>query len=121
MALSARLNKLDAFPALSYCWEENRPEHTHRTDTTNVKQRMRQIHYHQLPKTLQEAFTIARRLGVRHFWTDAVFIVQDSDFDWLGESAKMDHTCEAAAFTIATDCGHDNEAGCLMKRVSHKT
>jgi hypothetical protein len=134
MALPARLIQLDAFDrdgklvdvdtatfpngcplyaALSYCWGENRPEHAHRTDNSNLGQRMLQIDYDKLPKTLQEAFAIARRLGVGYLWIDALCIVQDSDLDWHAESAKMGHIYEAAAFTIAADGGHDNESGCF--------
>jgi hypothetical protein len=137
MALPARLIQLDAFndecldgklvdvntskfeygcplyAVLSYCWGEDRPEHAHRTDMSNVERRMQRIDYNQLPRTLREAFKIARRLGINYLWIDALCIVQDSNTDWHGESAKMGHIYEAAAFTIAADGGHDNEAGCF--------
>ena len=43
----------------------------------------------ELPQTLQHAFRLARLLGIRYLWIDALCIVQDDPEEWELEAAKM--------------------------------
>jgi Heterokaryon incompatibility protein (HET) len=99
------------YAALTYCWGDDMLEHSHRTVGSNLAHRMQRIKYSQLPRTIQDSFTIARKLGVDYLWVDALCIVQDSNPDWHGESAKMGSIYKAAIFTIAADGSRDNDAG----------
>ncbi|CAJ2508937.1 Uu.00g139630.m01.CDS01 [Anthostomella pinea] len=49
-----------------------------------------------------DAGTLARKLGIRYLWVDALCIIQGSGGDWHAESGKMDIVCSNAALTIAS-------------------
>ena len=38
-----------------------------------------------IPKTIQEAILVTRRLGICYLWVDTLHIIQDSREDWLGK------------------------------------
>ncbi|KAH6991817.1 hypothetical protein EDB82DRAFT_544688 [Fusarium venenatum] len=59
---------------LSYCWGEG--NRSARTTRRNLQQRTKQITMQELPKTIQDAIKITRRLKVRYLWVDAVCIIQ---------------------------------------------
>jgi hypothetical protein len=42
-----------------------------------------------LPRSFQDAIGVARRLGVRYIWIDALCNVQDDHQHWERESGKM--------------------------------
>ncbi|KAI8717054.1 HET domain-containing protein [Fusarium sp. LHS14.1] len=54
-----------------------------------------------LPRTIQDAIEVARKLGQRHLWVDAICIIQDSLSDWEYESARMASVYRDAYLTIA--------------------
>jgi hypothetical protein len=54
-----------------------------------------------LPKTFQDAATMARSLHIRYLWIDTLCIIQDSITDWEEESPKMGEIFGGAAITIA--------------------
>ncbi|KAK1673233.1 heterokaryon incompatibility protein-domain-containing protein, partial [Colletotrichum godetiae] len=62
-----------------------------------------------LPRSLQDAFRIGQELQVRYIWIDALCILQDSEEDWLHESARMASIFNNSFVTIvaanASDCG----------------
>jgi hypothetical protein len=45
--------------------------------------------YYYLPKTFAEAVIITARLGFGYLWIDTLCIPQNSEDDWLHESAQM--------------------------------
>ncbi|CEI60226.1 unnamed protein product [Fusarium venenatum] len=69
---------------LSYCWGEG--NRSARTTRRNLQQRTKQITMQELPKTIQDAIKITRRLKVRYLWVDAVCIIQPDNHsdteDW---------------------------------------
>ncbi|KAH7186237.1 heterokaryon incompatibility protein-domain-containing protein [Fusarium flagelliforme] len=71
------------------------------------------ISFSSLPKTYQDAMIIARRLGYRYIWIDALCIVQDDPDDWLRESIRMAAVYHHAACTIAAHTSRHSDSGFL--------
>ncbi|PQE10640.1 Heterokaryon incompatibility protein [Rutstroemia sp. NJR-2017a WRK4] len=54
-----------------------------------------------LPIQIQHAIQVARLLGFRYLWVDALCIIQDSEADWKSEAAKMGTIYSNSNLTIA--------------------
>jgi hypothetical protein len=70
----------------------------------------------QLPRTFVDAIYIARNLDVRYLWIDSLCIIQDSEEDWLDESAKMRYVYSGAEFNIAATGAADSSEGLFLER-----
>jgi len=95
-----------AYAALSYCWGRQAPL---LTKQNNIEEHKQGIRPDQLQKTLLDAATIARELGIGYIWIDALCIIQDSPEDWRIEARQMDRIYTEAALTIcatASDPSH---------------
>jgi hypothetical protein len=66
------------YAALSYCW--GGPQEVVAKEDTWVAM-TQGITLSVLPKTIQDAVTVTRRLGLRYLWVDALCIKQDSKED----------------------------------------
>ena len=99
--------------ALSYCWGEGQP-------LTLTEERLRNLPVlfplKTLPRTLRDAIVIARHLGFRFIWIDALCIVQDSagSLDWKQESENMDQIYGNASLTIAAAAAASTTQGILF-------
>jgi hypothetical protein len=100
----------DPYTTLSYCWGSH-PYEGYITTNANLPARESNLMEDQLPKTFQHVILIARRLGVRYLWIDAVCIIQDSNEDWLNESSKMGSIFSNALLTLVAAAGADSEMG----------
>ena len=69
-----------------------------------------------LPKTFREAVVVARHFKIRYLWIDSLCIVQDSDEDWLRESAKMHEVYAHSACTISAAASTGPEGGLFRSR-----
>lgn len=103
------------YTALSYCWGEKQQPFI--TTKENFRQMEHGILISGLPKTLQDAVSITRRLGVQYLWVDAICIIQDDPADWGEECGKMANVYRHALCTIAATSGRDVDAGCFIDRV----
>ncbi|OJD28904.1 heterokaryon incompatibility protein [Diplodia corticola] len=76
------------YATLSYCWGSSLPLKT--TDQT-FEQHKIGISVDGMPATFQDAVKLARELGIRYLWIDALCIIQDqvSKKDWEAESVTM--------------------------------
>jgi hypothetical protein len=103
------------YVTLSYCWE-NTPAVT--TKVANFQDHCREIKCHLLPKTIQDAIYITRKLGFRYLWVDALCIIQDSPNgeDWAIESAKMARIYGYSFLTIAAELASDSSQGIFCDR-----
>jgi hypothetical protein len=112
-----RVDVLGPYLALSYMWGTH-PYKGYITTNANLPARKRNIVEHELPKTFQHAIHIARSLGVRYLWIDAVCIIQDSDDakDWLQESKKMGSIFANALLTLVAAAGKNSKEGMFNKR-----
>ncbi|KAL9112220.1 MAG: hypothetical protein Q9187_007804, partial [Circinaria calcarea] len=69
-----------------------------------------------MPLTFKHAIAIARRLGYQYLWIDSLCIVQDSDEDWMRESAMMGQIYSFSQCTIAATGSSNSHGGCFVKR-----
>ncbi|KAF7939019.1 uncharacterized protein EAE98_001355 [Botrytis deweyae] len=72
---------------LSHCWGKTMPKIT--LLQANIEFMLREINFSQLSNAFQDALWVVRKLGGRYIWIDSLCIVQDSETDWLVESASM--------------------------------
>jgi Heterokaryon incompatibility protein (HET) len=63
--------------ALSYRWGP--PEYVLKTTQANLRQMMQYVDWGALPRLLQDAIRVARELGIRYIWIDALCIIQDNE------------------------------------------
>ncbi|KAK4450547.1 HET-domain-containing protein [Podospora aff. communis PSN243] len=105
---------MNRYVALSYCWgvsqEDSEPTGVaspaiYCTTIQNLAIRRSGFSVLTLPKTIRDAITITRELGMEYLWVDALCILQGSDpqarADWERESMKMHAIYGGAALTIA--------------------
>jgi hypothetical protein len=109
------------YAVLSYCWGKAGIRQM-RTLKENVKLHERGIPIASLPKTLQDAVTVASQLRITYIWIDALCIVQDDAEDMQKELAKMPKIYENGAITILAGDAADSNNGFLdqRKRKSHR-
>ncbi|KAH7342629.1 heterokaryon incompatibility protein-domain-containing protein [Rhexocercosporidium sp. MPI-PUGE-AT-0058] len=55
----------------------------------------------ELSQTIQHAMAVARDLGFKYMWVDALCIVQDMAEDWQDQAAEMDKIYHFSSLTIA--------------------
>ena len=90
--------KVAPYVVLSHCWGGKISTTLTSKTLTEFQQH---LPFHELPANFRDAITIARQLGVRYLWIDALCIVQDSKPDWEQESKRMDTVYRNAAVTIS--------------------
>lgn len=98
------------YMALSYCWGDPTVHQVLKTVGSNVDQFKKRIVFKALTLTLQHAVILARRLGLRYVWIDALCIVQDDADDWLKEASKMCDVYSGATLTVVA-CRADGSSG----------
>ncbi|OCK75717.1 HET-domain-containing protein, partial [Lepidopterella palustris CBS 459.81] len=69
-----------------------------------------------LPKTFRDAVKATRELGIRYLWIDSICIIQDSQFDWRAESAKMREVYSNALCNLAALGGENSHSGLFFDR-----
>jgi hypothetical protein len=116
----------DNIRLISYCDELPYIALSHRwgslqhltTTRANYLHHMLGIQFTALPKTFQDAITVARYLGIRYMWIDALCIVQDDKLDWHREATRMGNIYQDALCTIAIHGAHDDSTGFLERSLS---
>lgn len=109
---------------LSYCWGGSLPIRTTRETTKTFCER---IVWRHLPRTFQDAVSVARFLGISFIWIDSLCIIQDDEQDWESEAAQMANIYGRSTITIAATQSSGPNAGlfhilppdCLDRPVSH--
>lgn len=74
------------------------------------------IPFDDLPLSFQHAVIFARRLKIRWIWIDALCIIQDSESDWLRESATMKDIYAHSYCNISATAAHDSTEGLFRDR-----
>ena len=100
--------------ALSYCWG-GKSSFILNTDTMDDLYDGKYC-LEEYPRTLQDAVTITRSLGLKYLWIDALCIKQDSPTDWAAEAARMKDVYGGATITIAAAGSRSSTAGILKPR-----
>ena len=99
--------------ALSHCWGKAKiPALT----MLNLHTMMAKIDLERLPKTLQDAILVTRRLQYRYLWIDSLCVLQDSMEDWEKEAATMSDVYNNAVLIIMASWGKDGSTGCFVER-----
>ncbi|KAI1391813.1 HET-domain-containing protein [Hypoxylon trugodes] len=101
------------FVALSYCWGGDSDFKL----TAASEQSFREGRpLGEFPATLRDAIHVAKALGVRYIWIDALCIIQDSAEDWAQEASRMREVYKGAALTIAAACASKTSEGIFRER-----
>ncbi|KAI3318880.1 HET-domain-containing protein [Xylariaceae sp. AK1471] len=95
--------------ALSYCWGTS--SNAHRTTKEKLQRYSLAIPICELPLTLRDAIHVARNMGFKYIWIDALCIIQDDDDDWAREATKMHQVYANATLTITTSIGSSSNDG----------
>jgi hypothetical protein len=104
---------LGPYVALSHQWGD---AELPKTTLANIQQRRRSISRAALSKTIQDAISIVRELGFRYLWIDVLCIIQDSESDWLNQSATMGDVFRSAVLTLAVADSKDHSEGIFRPR-----
>jgi hypothetical protein len=106
-------NKIGKYAALSYCWGKTK---TLKTEHWNMDDHKKQIPMRSLPRSLQDAVTFTRRLGIQYLWIDALCIIQDDPNDWEEQSAAMYDIYRHSHVTISATSAQDSDTYWLEER-----
>jgi hypothetical protein len=113
------------YVALSYCWGKKEdldqaPSLT--TTSNNFASHIKAIPTDRLSKTIQDAITLTRKLGLHYLRADSLCIIQGSNEeatdDWAKESSTMASIYGGAYLTIAAAWGDSVHSGLFTKRPS---
>jgi hypothetical protein len=100
------------YAALSHCWGKLK---FLTLTQDSLETFITQVPIEQCPKTFQDAILITRQLGIDYLWIDSLCIIQDSDQDWIAESALMSSVYSGSTITIAAAAAYDGTVGCLVQ------
>ena len=103
----------DYYATLSHCWGGDLAFKLVKDNLTALK---KHISISDLPHTFQDAITIARKLGIRYLWIDAVCIIQDSEEDWQQQSGMMQRIYMEAYLNIAATVSKNSTEGLFRQR-----
>lgn len=101
------------YAALSHCWGSVQPL----TLNTSTKHELTQgLPLKAFPQTFQDAFWVIQQLNILYIWIDSLCIIQDSNDDWVHESARMCDIYGNAFLTIAATRARNCSEGFLGPR-----
>ena len=103
------------YATLSYCWGAS----AFTTRKSTLISSAQKLPYEELPRTHQEAITVARCLGFKHLWIDALCIVQDDNSEWEQEASRMQDIYAGSDLTIAATDSPDGSSGCFPDMSSY--
>ena len=101
------------YAALSYCFGKG-PVLT--TTEKTLQERQAGIPITILPKTVRDAVTWTRDLGLQYLWVDSLCILQDKLADWEAELSVMADIYQDATVTIAATASAHAGGGCAPVR-----
>ena len=103
------------YVTLSHCW--GKADFIQLTQSS-MDDFLKDIPYRKLPKTFQNAISVARRLGIYYIWIDSLCIIQReaSLIDWKVEASKMDKVYSHAILNIAATGARDASEGLFFSR-----
>lgn len=105
------------YVTLSYCW--GKANDAACTTQQNLDERLHTVTMSLLPRTIQDAITITRAVGVRYLWVDAICIIQDKggkNEDWIREFPSVGKVYTHSLFTIAASGAKSSSNGCFYRR-----
>lgn len=112
LVLTSSLTTRPSYAVLSHCWGT---QQFFNLKENNLEHLMTEIPSEKLTKTFLHSIYITRYLGLKYLWIDSFCIIQDSQKDWLKESALMSSVYGGSAITIAATGAEDGTQGCFPK------
>ena len=103
------------YAALSYCWGGPKANKLQTTRAT-VASRYEGFDFRRLPRTLKDAVTTTRALGLDYLWVDCFCIIQDDEDDKNREIAKMSRIYGNSTVTISAARAERCTDGFLQER-----
>lgn len=94
-----RINESAQYVALSYCWGG---KHGSITTKETLESHIQELPLEKLSKTIVDAITITRGLGIRYLWVDALCIVQDNLDDMISQINAMGSIYQNATLAATT-------------------
>ena len=107
------VNPHEPYATLSHCWGSSVPLTLTKDSLYSFK---RGQPVENLPRTFRDAVLVAKHLGIRYLWIDALFILQDSEEDWAKESPQMLSIYSNRRCNIAASRATNTPDGCFSKR-----
>ena len=101
--------------ALSYCWGGPQESITIRS---TLDDRLTYIDESALSQTIRDAVKVARELGFRYLWIDALCIIQDCKEDKILEIAKMHQYYHHASLTLVAASPVSAQDGFLRRQTA---
>lgn len=98
------------YATLSYCWGGDQEGKTLRA---NLPSRLQGFNLKDQPKTIQDAVTMTRALGIRFVWVDSLCIVQDDNDDKVHEITRMHDIYRFSYLTISAARASSSQEGFL--------
>jgi hypothetical protein len=102
--------------ALSYCWGKPSASSPAQTTKSNLESLKKELPVQDMPRTIQDALEVTKRLGFRYIWIDRLCIIQDDTADWEGEARQMARIYENAVLTLAAMGAKDSSEGLFLPR-----
>ncbi|KAF1918735.1 heterokaryon incompatibility protein-domain-containing protein [Ampelomyces quisqualis] len=98
---------------LSHCWGNATVTKLTRGSYSRFR---RGIWLADLPKTFQDAATVADYLHVRYIWIDSLTIIQGNAEDWITESSAMARVYQNSLCNIGATASPDSHGGLFFTR-----
>ncbi|KAJ0364276.1 hypothetical protein COL26b_012558 [Colletotrichum chrysophilum] len=110
----------EPYVALSYVWGTDETAYTTLTDNVMLHRMHGGLEdvLLRLPKAIQDAIDLVRRLGFKYMWIDRLCIVQNSSRSWKLNAFNMDLIYGNAALTI---CAADGDASIGLRAMRPST
>lgn len=102
----------EKYLALSYCWGPSPGIFT--LDEHTIAGMLKAINEADLARTHREALGLARSLGIRFVWIDALCIIQGNAADWEYESRHMARVYGNAELTVIAGRASDARDGFII-------
>lgn len=87
---------------------------------SNLEKCMQSLPMEKLQPVFQDAVMITHDLGFSYIWIDSMCIVQDSEEDWVRESATMHHVYGNSSCNLAATGFADGRTGLLTQSFSDR-
>ncbi|KAK0918933.1 hypothetical protein LTR91_016616 [Friedmanniomyces endolithicus] len=101
------------YMTLSHCWGV---EPILKLTSANLDAFCNGMSETQLPKSFQDAISIARYLDIRYLWIDALCILQDSSLDWKIQAQTMAQVYSGSYLNIAASDSSNSSGGLFSER-----
>ena len=98
-----RQTRQTKYAALSYCWGSDEDAQSQfKTEKASLTHRCAGLPKELMTPTTNDAIALARAIGLRYLWIDALCIIQDDKDDWLHESSQMNLVYRHAFVTLCS-------------------